>query len=173
MASHGSVSGFNCVPVWIAGRLLAHSSVLCRRALLGWICSRWRSAVCKNTINTTYLLAVVWQKGRPLSCYLLVNLLYEPTIFRHNRERDRIASILDELDDIVVRQLHDGPTIDSRDTVSNLHLTYAVCRAALNNTANLVRNNWNRETQRNDNLSFCMLDSQDERWCTVILDLWL
>lgn len=23
------VAGFNCVPVWIAGRLLAHSSVLC------------------------------------------------------------------------------------------------------------------------------------------------
>lgn len=38
-----------CVPVWIAGRLLAHSSVLCRRALLGWICSRRRSTVCKQT----------------------------------------------------------------------------------------------------------------------------
>lgn len=47
------------VPVWIAGRLLAHSSVLCWRALLGWICSRWRSAVCKNTAHTTKPIYVV------------------------------------------------------------------------------------------------------------------
>lgn len=67
--------------------------------------------------------------------------LCQPTILRHNSEGDRSAGILDELDDIVVRQLHDGLAVDSRDTVSHLHLTYTVCRAALNNTANLVRYN--------------------------------
>lgn len=67
--------------------------------------------------------------------------LCQPTVFRHNSEGDRIAGILDELDDIVMRQLHDGAAVDSRDTISHLHLTYAVCWAALDNTANLVRYN--------------------------------
>lgn len=67
--------------------------------------------------------------------------LRQPTIFRHNSEGDRIARVLDELDDIVVRQVHDGLAVDSGDTVAHPHPTQTVCRAALNNTANLVRYN--------------------------------
>lgn len=71
----------------------------------------------------------------------------QPTVFRHHSEGDTGACIFDELDDVVVRQLHDGQAVDSRDTVSHLHLTYAVGGAALNNTADLVRYHCNREAR--------------------------
>lgn len=65
--------------------------------------------------------------------------LYQPTIFRHHSEGHSIAGVLDELDDVVVRQLHNGATVDGRDTVSHLHLTQAVRGAALDDAADLVR----------------------------------
>lgn len=68
-------------------------------------------------------------------------LFATPTVFRHDSEGDTIAGVFDELDNIVVRQLHDGEVVDSGDTVPHFHLTYAVGGAALDNTPNLVRYN--------------------------------
>lgn len=50
------------------------------------------------------------------------HFLRQPTVLRYNGEGDGIAGIFNELDDIVVRQLHDGLAVDGRDTVSHLQL---------------------------------------------------
>lgn len=90
-----------------------------------------------------------WQKNSAATLWLG---LCQLTIFRHNSKSDNVSSILDELNNIVVWKLHDGAAVDSRNTVSHLHLTYTVCRAAFNNTTNFVRYNWKRANQRNDSL---------------------
>lgn len=51
------------------------------------------------------------------------HFLRPPTVLGYNGEGDGIAGIFNELDDVVVRQLHDGLAVDGRDTVSHLQLT--------------------------------------------------
>lgn len=54
--------------------------------------------------------------------FAVLLVLRRPTVFRYNREGDGIAGVFNELDDIVVRQLHDGLAVDGRDAVSHLQL---------------------------------------------------
>lgn len=44
-----------------------------------------------------------------------------------------------------MRQVHDGEAVDGGYAVSHLHLTYAVCGAALDDTTNFVRYDWDGE----------------------------
>lgn len=61
------------------------------------------------------------------------------TVFGHHSEGDRVACVLDELDDVVVRQLHDGLAVDGGDTVAHPHPAQSVGGAALDDAADLVR----------------------------------
>lgn len=67
------------------------------------------------------------------------------TVFGHHSEGDRIAGVLDELDDVVVRQLHDGLAVDGRDAVAHPHPAQAVGGAALDDAADLVRYDCNKQ----------------------------
>lgn len=64
------------------------------------------------------------------------------TILRNHSQGDDSPGILDELNNVTVRELDDGAAIDRRDTVSNVQQAAAVSGTALNDPANFVRDNW-------------------------------
>lgn len=66
----------------------------------------------------------------------------ELTILRNNSEGDNIASILDELNNVIVRELDDGASIDRWDTISHMQQATAVGGTAFDDSANFVRDNW-------------------------------
>lgn len=65
------------------------------------------------------------------------------TVFGHHGEGDRVAGVLDELHDVIVRQLHDGLAVDGRDAVADSHPAQAVGGASLDDAADLVRDDCN------------------------------
>lgn len=64
------------------------------------------------------------------------------TVLRNHREGDDTASLLDKLDNVVVRELDDGAPVDRRDAVANVQQATSVSGTALDDAANLVRNHW-------------------------------
>lgn len=63
------------------------------------------------------------------------------TVLRNHSQGDDSPRILDELNNVTVRELNDGAAIDRRDTVSNVQQAAAVSGTALYDSANFVRNN--------------------------------
>lgn len=63
------------------------------------------------------------------------------TVLRNNSEGDNVASILDKLNNVIVRQLDDGAPVNCRDTISNMQKATAVGGTAFNDSANFMWDN--------------------------------
>lgn len=68
------------------------------------------------------------------------------TFLGHDRQGDSDTGILDQLHNAVVGQLGDGLPVHRRDVVSDLQLPTAVRRAALYDSADLMRNNYKKKS---------------------------
>ena len=67
------------------------------------------------------------------------------TVLGDHGEGDGVAGLLDELDYVVVGQLHDGAPVDGGDAVAHVQPAAALGGAALDDAANLMRNDWRTE----------------------------
>lgn len=52
--------------------------------------------------------------------YLDIRIGAKPTILGDHSERDHVAGLLDELDDVIVRELQDGAAVDGWDAVADV-----------------------------------------------------
>lgn len=71
------------------------------------------------------------------------------TVLRNHREGDNTAGLLDELDNVVVRELNDWAAVDRWDTIADMQQATSVGGTALDNTADLVRNHWKHSWRAN------------------------
>lgn len=71
------------------------------------------------------------------------------TVLRNHREGDNTAGLLDELDNVVVRELNDWAAVDRWDTIADMQQATSVGGTALDNAADLVRNHWKHSWRAN------------------------
>lgn len=76
------------------------------------------------------------------------------TFFRKHSEGDAVASLLDQLHYVVVRQLHDALAVDGGDAVTHFKLSGTIRRTSLNDPSNLMRNYCRFKTTTNE---FCFM----------------
>ena len=65
----------------------------------------------------------------------------ELTVLRNYSESDHVAGLLDQLHDVVVRELDDRAPVDGRDAISDVQQAAAVRGTAFDDPANFVRDN--------------------------------
>lgn len=70
------------------------------------------------------------------------------TILWNHSEGDNIAGILNKLNNVIVRELDNGASVDRWDTISDVQQTTAVGWTSFNDSANFVWNNWNGRYER-------------------------
>lgn len=61
------------------------------------------------------------------------------TVFGNHSKRDSVSGVFDKLNDVVVRELHDGLTVHGGYAVAHAQQAAAVGRAALDYTADFMR----------------------------------
>lgn len=64
------------------------------------------------------------------------------TILRNHSQGDNTASILDQLDDVTVRELNDRAPVYSWDPIADMQKATAVSGTALNDAADFMWNHW-------------------------------
>lgn len=77
------------------------------------------------------------------------------TVLGNHSERDDGASVLDELHDVVVRELNDGAPVYGWDAISYMQQAAAVGGTALDDAADFMRNHWKQAFRDMDTFSGC------------------
>lgn len=76
------------------------------------------------------------------------------TILRNHSEGNNGASLLDELDNVTVRELDDRASVYSRDAISHVQQAAAVGGAALDDAADFMWNHWNKRGRQRGSKHF-------------------
>lgn len=71
-----------------------------------------------------------------LMCLMMIfGRRHKLTVSGYDAQRDSVAGLFDEVDDVRVRFVGDGAAVDRQDTITHLQLPAAVCWTALDDSA--------------------------------------
>lgn len=75
--------------------------------------------------------------------YVLRHFIISLTVLRNHGECDGVPRVFDKLNNVVVRELHNGLAVHSGNAVSHVQQSAAVSRTALDYSTDLMRNHCN------------------------------